>query len=388
MNNTTLQQQRNAFTAGAVSVSLLWLFTSFWKWWKIPMNYNTNYYTINANDNNNNDDDKNQHADNDNDDIDEHQEELEFMKLFKRIMSSKSTPDAALQLIYKIIQGTKFMGILPTQIIRERWPWESLHNVNSHDNDHVNIDEGREGSDRHDSNGILIDSDDDDDDKSHNDDQKNDTCIGSIFGLDVGGTLSKLLYFEEKSRHDTSVHYHTPQGQNKFVMKRSSSERPTHSRSKSDYHVLTPRQQIIDRSNNDDPQSGDRLSNIDENTSDNNEHDVNNGFVDPRFIDTPPKSMMTNRTVHSDFTMKTEVRQQALDRFYAFARNLDSYGSNFKDTSRSFYSRSLGGEFHFIQFETQYISQAMDLIKFSNLHLDITKVLFYFVYLFIFLFYK
>jgi len=67
-------------------------------------------------------------------------------------------------------------------------------------------------------------------------------------------------------------------------------------------------------------------------------------------------------------------RIEALDRFYNFAHRLDSYREGVKDHKLSFYSRELGGDFHFIRFETRRMQNAMDLIRANNLHLNITRM--------------
>ena len=40
-----------------------------------------------------------------------------------------------------------------------------------------------------------------------NNNKKSDLCIGSIFGLDVGGTLSKLVYFEKGKTESITEHH-------------------------------------------------------------------------------------------------------------------------------------------------------------------------------------
>ena len=67
---------------------------------------------------------------------------------------------------------------------------------------------------------------------------------------------------------------------------------------------------------------------------------------------------------------------KALESFYAFVDRLDSFAgdSGIKDKNLSFYSRSLDGEFHFLQFETRMMSSAMELIKSNNLHSNIVQM--------------
>jgi type II pantothenate kinase len=69
-----------------------------------------------------------------------------------------------------------------------------------------------------------------------------------------------------------------------------------------------------------------------------------------------------------------QKKAEALDRFYNFARRLDSYQDSVRDLKLSFYSRELGGEFHFIRYETRRMKNAMDLIRVNNLHLNICEM--------------
>lgn len=85
---------------------------------------------------------------------------------------------------------------------------------------------------------------------------------------------------------------------------------------------------------------------------------------------TPQRSKsMIDLASHSQMEQKAE----ALSRFYNFARRLDAEES-LRDHKLSFYSRELGGEFHFVRFETRHMQNAMDLIRYNNLHLAICDV--------------
>ncbi len=237
--------------------------------------------------------------------------------------------------------------------IRERWPWEeSLHSSvsksilsskNEGENDYIIptafdskimkeenhfTDEDDSTNNGQDRNSPKNQS------KVHDEETKSDTCIGSIFGLDCGGTLSKLLYFEHKPKHQR--------------------------RSKSD--LVESGSKINDQTvkNNTDT-SGNSKNHDDDRTKYNDDEDE--------------FEFKINRS-HSMFEIASnkEEHQQALDRFYNFVTQLDTYGPKLKDKASSFYSRTLGGEFHFIQFQTQYITRAMDLIKVNNLHHNINQL--------------
>ena len=65
----------------------------------------------------------------------------------------------------------------------------------------------------------------------------------------------------------------------------------------------------------------------------------------------------------------------ALDQFYNFARTHDTYGeSGVRETGLSFYSRKLGGELHFIRFNTHHMQNALELISRNSLHRNIKKM--------------
>jgi pantothenate kinase len=64
-------------------------------------------------------------------------------------------------------------------------------------------------------------------------------------------------------------------------------------------------------------------------------------------------------------------RREALTRFYAVAKTLAA-AHDF--VSNRFYSGELGGTFHFIQFETKHMVDAMDLIRHYNLHMNIQEM--------------
>ncbi|GMH65830.1 hypothetical protein TrRE_jg7979 [Triparma retinervis] len=56
--------------------------------------------------------------------------------------------------------------------------------------------------------------------------------------------------------------------------------------------------------------------------------------------------------------------QAALDHFYTFAGNQETFGiSGRKDSSLSFHCRALGGVLHFLRFETKHMEGALELMK-------------------------
>jgi type II pantothenate kinase len=118
---------------------------------------------------------------------------------------------------------------------------------------------------------------------------------------------------------------------------------------------------------------------IPENTTTTTTTKEQNGYLHQNHEERPSINSTMNRSqtfsnIKKSRSMFDLSRAQALDRFYNFARRLDSYDEGVKDDKLSFYSRELGGEFHFIRFETRRMQNAMDLIKANNLHMNIAEV--------------
>lgn len=168
--------------------------------------------------------------------------------------------------------------------------------------------------------------------------EKTGLCIGSIFGLDVGGTLAKLVYFEERQleglvHNDTSEHDPIP-----TVRRRTSTD------------------DIWDIRKSEPPRDTEVLM-----------HDYK------RHQSMPPILVGGGESNQTMFEL-SKSHAEALGQFYHFARTFDSSQSGLKDSHLSFYSRELGGDFHFIRFETQDMVTAMDLIRNHNLHLNIREM--------------
>jgi len=295
----------------------------------------------------------------------------------------------SLKMLDKILSQTRRIGELPMSRKRIRWPWESLrrsiNSKHSRSMGDMNMSIGLSSS------GGCGDSIGDDDDKQRNSSlhiggegqnqfksqsttkspkEKEEICIGSIFGLDVGGTLSKLVYFEKKRDvNKADVWDRTSSASsNKAAAHRSNSSRTLgHSTGSFDFPSvngsshsdknLSPRRQ----------QSSSCEFAMDDISLQTSLSSEQKSFM------ASPKTMKRSHSLF-DLTSKKVKREEALERFYEFARRLDVYDTEVKDKALSFYSRALGGELHFIQFETRYLSQAMDLIKFNDLHLNISRM--------------
>ena len=215
-------------------------------------------------------------------------------------------------------------------------------------------------------------------------------CIGSIFGLDVGGTLAKLVYFEKKTVVDNSDTLkvrrrgtlisgkeHHINNDNKIKSKRNtlingigaSSISSLSSRTKSrrysiddSYDAYTDHNNFINDDNDDHDDRTDGNSSLNNN---NQSESISSSFVNPPKRSLSLLGLSTNHEVQ---------KAEALDRFYAFARRLDMHQDSIRDIKLSFYCRELGGEFHFIRFETRKMKDAMDLIRVNNLHMNIQSM--------------
>ena len=259
------------------------------------------------------------------------------------------------------------IGELPRQI-RRQWPWQTL---------------GRRQTSK--ASGELIDSEDDAFSLGSLNslssslpapfEDKSGFCIGSIFGLDVGGTLAKLVYFEEvkvksnESENSSSDH-------NVFTRheRHSSYAGPGSPGIMSEVdlrslHALAPEYRntttVEPEKRHSEPRSssmGDlRKSYSDEfpvtNTSsvlfENEElsrQPTEDGFKPGTVSEDAAKPVPK---VHSMFDLQFTIRdrEEALDRFYNFAKHLDTFTRDgVRDHKLRFYSRELGGYFHFIHF--------------------------------------
>jgi pantothenate kinase len=275
-------------------------------------------------------------------------------------------------------------------------------------------------------------------------------CIGSIFGMDVGGTLAKLVYFEQKpadydllvstSQHrqytvsdaaqDTSI----PRNSNStssipvsstYTMASSSMVRssgqtkgpfeppapsPRHRRSVSlgcmgrfkDLQRQMYEVEVASLSSDTDQNCSEnanaglpgkrsslRTKHFEDLRQESLPRDRQNFregvHFDEKDPELPHRDLKANghdvphkqnmRKSRSMFDLsQSKQKAVALDRFYSFARTLDSYENSVRDPQLSFFSRELGGEFHFIHFESRWMNYAMDLIRYNDLHLNISKM--------------
>ena len=254
-----------------------------------------------------------------------------------------------------------------------RWPWETLRNsVINMSTSFLNVD------------GVGYESHQDDD-VSVAADSKTGPCIGEIFGLDVGGTLTKLVYFEQEiveyKRQESHEglhrreHYNAAASALEVLQARRSASMmfASHtSDSDSDLQGLWGMRQesVPDRldefaacCNIDAP-----LSPEGEGNATRNGHDQSK---QPQEV-SPGMGMRKSRSMIN--VSKSTEHAEALDNFYSFARRLDSYDTSLKDKHLSYYSRFLNGTFHFIRFETRQMNHAIKLMRYNNFHRNIKEI--------------
>jgi len=385
--------QRNAFVAGAVSVSLIWWLSSALKKNKLDSNTGSGRIKFSPDLCYEDDKDKDKDEDNKNNknykEEDGHKDEIDDYESGNESFYNpwKSKIEENYSIIDKILRQS--MMDFPSKL-RERWPWESLRKfpktTGNDDDDNDDNDDHHHNEEQNQSNQSIhgrMGRELSDEDLIHSNnvsmDEKSDTCIGSIFGLDVGGTLSKLLYFEEKQQD-------SPQAQQRKTMLDPLASYESYDKVmslRSDIGSSAPTLFPFDiQDDKDDISHSYHQTHLKHESSSGNESNRSENFtideddeeihilVKMHELNSPTQSTKINRSYSMfNISSKEAEREQALQRFYAFVREIDTF-----DETRSLYSRSLGGEFHFIQFETQYIAKAMDLIRLNNLHLNINQI--------------
>jgi len=202
---------------------------------------------------------------------------------------------------------------------------------------------------------------------------KSDLCIGSIFGLDVGGTLAKLVYFEQNGISNGSSRSSTKHKHSRSVLHLADIRDVSSSYDDRCGDEKSLRHSIVEgvRKSQDDLDS-----NVERRDSFLRDLKINAESASPR------PSLSRHNSVKSTESMPRsrsllnlkQDRVEALENFYDFARRLDSYREGIRDDKLSFSSRDLQGKFHFIHFETRRMPQAMDLIRANQLHLNIQEM--------------
>jgi pantothenate kinase len=231
-------------------------------------------------------------------------------------------------------------------------------------------------------------------------------CIGSIFGLEVGGTLAKLVYSEAEDLNlpvtsSTSTAYVSSSSQSPseqqqqqqkldLLKKRASMTKVPPSSSKSPcsrkdwkphmvatqehyQHLHFPRTNSV-------PTKLTGLGGGDHHYYESSSKDSSATTISSPIRTRLPSSFHMELLEHLDHSSNNDsteakrnkqyLRKEALSRFYAVAKTLAAEHND----NVSFYNTELGGTFHFIQFETKHMNDAMELIRHYNLHMNIQEM--------------
>ena len=318
------------------------------------------------------------------------------------------------------VYWTNRIGELPIPK-RTHWPWETIRMFRN-DRKHSRS-EGVDDKDEQDEvlRVVNIITGDDSDELSvdtNEEDEEEDIskiCIGSIFGLDVGGTLSKLVYFEQKAMEHDPCSLKKPELRRHYSIAASAKAVTTTSRGEENvarpstlkrrsFSVDCMRRPQTDEEEKKHQEEANPFGNLRSKSSEIELRTLNDlrqesvpGDLDQyrtsvQFspLATPHHKEEQQKEEGEDSNdgeetkigksksmldlSQSQKKAEALDRFYNFARRLDSYQDSLRDHNLSFYSRELGGEFHFIRFETRWMKNAMDFIRYNHLHLNIAQM--------------
>ena len=223
---------------------------------------------------------------------------------------------------------------------------------------------------------------------------KTGPCIGEIFGLDVGGTLTKLVYFEQQIReykrqtsHEEGLnrreHYNVAASALEVLqVRRSHSMAIAHHSTDSDTDLQglwgIRQESVPDRLNEYSSSChidiGAPLSPDRDSTQSDKEQQNINGHNNNHQQESNSSGMGMRKSLSMVNMSKSTEHAEALDNFYSFARRLDSYETAVKDKHLTYYSRYLNGTFHFIRYETRRMNHAMNLMRYNNFHRNIKEI--------------
>ena len=399
-----------SFAAGAASVSLVW--------------FAKERRRRRRHDHNDNDNGGQQQRDNSQEE--EHRQSSRQPTL--SLQHSSSFMDTVKQSWQQSVEDIRSrIGELPSRVKGQRghWPWETMHRKanNNPSNDAINI---------------TGDISPKSASSATKNEEKSELCIGSIFGLDVGGTLAKLVYFEQRPDYDMEHQlnlrerqYHRAASAQAVLKARRGNQFPHYHRPRSSMGADPTRErsfsvgllrrrfsageaeidQLVEeleekaqecketRKEYHTAESNDDIQDMylmrQESVPDDLNAFASSLHIEPKEKGKAPSSkgntyqtclkdastdssssgMKKSRSMFDlSISQKSKDHAEALDRFYHFARRLDSYREGVKDHKLSFYSRALGGEFHFIRYETRRMENAMELIRANDLHLTIREM--------------
>mmetsp|Transcript_401 Transcript_401/g.414 ORF Transcript_401/g.414 Transcript_401/m.414 type:complete len:574 (+) Transcript_401:74-1795(+) len=164
--------------------------------------------------------------------------------------------------------------------------------------------------------------------------------IGAVFGMDVGGTLAKIVFFEKNMNTESA------KLSNDSKLQTSNDDSSSSDSDSSNEHINCLDNNICHKKSNSD-------SNLNSNGN-------SNGCV--------PMRRNSRSLEHLD----EPDHQMALQQLYAYMEHPSSHkrrerSGMFRDDTLAFYSSSLGGWIHFLRFETRNMISMMDFISSTSI---------------------
>lgn len=242
-------------------------------------------------------------------------------------------------------------------ILRDYWPWDRiLRRRRTKDTATTTTNTGSKSTDTAST-------------TSTNKKEKSDLCIGDIFGLDVGGTLAKLVYFERRDLSKTSAF-----------------QRSNPRRRSSTTEIVLPQNHQEQEPVLEDHALNHSFSSFSKPSAQHPPHHFHT-TESLDHIKTTQQDVLRPKHPHSESMLDLSQRQaEALTRFYQFAHTLDSsrtmdqeqqhqsHASTIRDEKLTLYSKQLGGDLHFLKFETRKMKDAMRLLREHGLHYNIHEI--------------
>jgi pantothenate kinase len=362
------------------------------------------------------------------DDKDESHQSVDNSNMLRKEMSRAAPKTESVVVSYApVVEDDASKSSNTADITLRRWPWDRLKKKRSQvPINHVELSTESKPVSSSDENN----SDDTRSNPICNDDVPIDAqpqcCIGSIFGMDVGGTLAKLCYFErggdgssEERAHFTtnptdadnsnfSVSSSAVSSSKSFARHHDRSNTHKRRRHSMTFRIQYNSQNYPVRKNITNTGEDERVSNCSPGIGSHvvirkscvEHHNYESSAINSKRSDdrlnlsldhsrtkTFPihirrvKSMNTLASQSVSFprtdrenNCTSDDHTIALHRFYDFANRLDTYRAGTRDPNLSFYSKVLDGSFHFIKFETRRMIEAMDLIRAHKLHHNIHEM--------------
>ena len=165
--------------------------------------------------------------------------------------------------------------------------------------------------------------------------------IGAIFGMDVGGTLTKIVYFEKNSAYNRGESPRRESGNDIELTRASSITFDT-----------TKENNVSDDSSECSSSGGMNMTGTGKNM-------MNSGLKKSKSLS----------------QLDGEEHRAALRQLYEYMDSTETYGSTgMREDRLAVYSKTLGGRLHFLHFETRKMSDAMSLLGAASITENIRSI--------------